>query len=98
TESGGAYAFDLDIRDYNLWMVEPMPVILVLYDASQRRAFWLYVQSYFRDVSFRQPKQGAKTVRVRVPKRQRLNRRAVARFRTYKQKTFNQSATGGSHG
>lgn len=97
-ESGGDCTFDLDIRDYNLWMFEPMPVILVLYDASQRRAFWLYVQNYFRDASSRQPKKGAKTVRVRVPKRQRLNRRAVARLRAYKQKTLKQSATGGSHG
>src|ERR1022692_4267900 len=38
---GGAYVFDVDIRDYNLWILDQMPVILILYDASQRRAFWL---------------------------------------------------------
>src|ERR1700722_18996461 len=38
------YVFDLDLRDYNLWMLEEWPVILVLYDASRRRAYWLPVQ------------------------------------------------------
>src|SRR5215471_15241534 len=44
---GTHYAFDLDIRDYNLWLVEEMPVILILFDASRRRAYWSDVQSYF---------------------------------------------------
>src|SRR5436309_3177509 len=50
TESGGEYVFDLDIRDYHLWMLEPLPVILVLFDAARRRAFWVYAQQYFREV------------------------------------------------
>src|SRR4051812_4015774 len=29
------YFFDLDIRDYNLWMFEKTPVILILFDASR---------------------------------------------------------------
>src|SRR6476646_2107489 len=27
---GSDYVFDIDIRDYNLWMFEKMPVILIL--------------------------------------------------------------------
>jgi hypothetical protein len=79
------YVFDLDIRDYNLWMIEPMPVYLILYDASRRRAFWAYIQHYFTEDLSRQPRQGAKTVRVHVPMRQALNRCAVARMRLAKQ-------------
>src|SRR4051794_15734917 len=30
--SGANYVFDLDIRDYNLWMAETVPVFLVLFD------------------------------------------------------------------
>src|SRR5690242_3799096 len=29
---GSDYVFDLDIRDYNLWMQEEIPVILILFD------------------------------------------------------------------
>ena len=81
---GSDYVFDVDIRDYNLWIAERMPVILILFDASRKRAFWICVQSYFSEDAARQPKKGAKTVRVRVPKRQVLNRRAIAHFRDLK--------------
>lgn len=76
--------FDVDIRDYHLWMLERMPVILILFDASRRRAYWLAVQQYFREDVARRPKKGAKTVRVRVPTKQAVNRRAVAKMRELK--------------
>jgi hypothetical protein len=81
---GSDYVFDLDIRDYNLWMLERMPVILIVFDATRRRAYWLHVQGFFRDDAARRPKRVAKTVRVRVPKRQVVNRRAIALIRDLK--------------
>src|SRR5881227_1293435 len=33
---GSDYVFDIDVRDYNLWISEEMPVILILFDASRR--------------------------------------------------------------
>jgi len=96
-ESGTDYAFNLDVRDYNLWVTELMPVVLVLFDASRRRAFWLPVQSYFEEDPSRTPKRGAKTVRVRVPKRQAVSRRAVARLRASKQEIFDRFAGEGRH-
>jgi hypothetical protein len=83
--SGTDFVFDLDLRDYNLWMLELMPVVLVLFDASRRRAYWLHVQRYFRQDPSRQAQKTAKTVRVRVPKRQAVSRRAVANMRRFKQ-------------
>jgi hypothetical protein len=76
--------FDVDIRDYNLWIQEEMPVVLILFDASRRKAYWLGVQLYFREDGTRQPKKGAKSVRVRVPKRQLVNRRAIQKIRDLK--------------
>ena len=81
---GSAYVFDIDVRDYNLWTLERAPVILVLFDASRRRAYWLAFQGFFREDVGRRPKKGAKTVRVRVPIRQVVNRRAVAKWRELK--------------
>src|SRR5262245_24924936 len=81
---GSDYVFDVDIRDYNLWMLETMPVILILFEASARRAFWLSVQSFFTEDATRRPKKGAKTVRVRVPRRQVVNQRAIATLRELK--------------
>lgn len=82
--SGADYLFDLDIRDYNLWIKEKMPVFLILFDASRRRAYWLDVQQYFNEDGTRQPKKGAKMVRVRVPKQQAINDRAIAKMRNLK--------------
>jgi len=81
---GTDYVFDLDIRDYNLWMLEEMPVILILFAASRRRAYWLWVQNYFSKDAVHQPRKGAKTVRVRVPQRQAVTRKAVALWRDLK--------------
>jgi hypothetical protein len=87
--TGADYVFDLDVRDYNLWVAEEFPVILILFDASRRRAFWLAVQNYFGEDPARRPKKGAKTVRVRVPTGQVVNRRAIAKWRELKWKTVN---------
>ena len=81
---GTDYVFDLDIRDFNLWMAEEFPVFLVLFDASRRRAWWLDVQRYFQEEVKRRPKKGAKSVRVRIPNRQVMNRRAIATMRNLK--------------
>jgi len=81
---GSVYVFDLDIRDYNLWMLEEFPVILILFDATQRRAYWLDIQRYFRENGNRRPKKGAKTVRVRIPRGQIVNRRGIAKMRDLK--------------
>ncbi len=81
---GKLLVFDLDIRDYNLWIREKMPVVLILYDASRKRAYWIAVQKYFAEGSPRRPKKGRKSVRVRVPLQNVVNERAIAVFRDLK--------------
>ena len=79
------YVFDLDVHDYNLWMLEEFPVVLILFDASRKRAGWLDIHRYFDEDETRRPKKGAKTVRVRIPMRQVVNRRAIAKIRILKE-------------
>jgi hypothetical protein len=88
--SGSDYVHDLDIRDYNLWIREKMPVILILFDAGRRRAWWLAIQQYFSGDTARRPKKGAKSVRVRVPGKQAVNRRAIAQLRALKWEAIQQ--------
>jgi hypothetical protein len=82
----GHCVFDIDIRDFNLWMAEQKLVVLVLYDAFLRHAFWLAVKQFFLEDPTRLPRKGAKWVRVRVPIAQRLNRQAIAALRIRKNK------------
>ena len=87
-EHGTHYVCALDVRDYNLWIVERDPVILVLFDASRKRAYWVCIQRLtFAEIAARLPKKRAKTVRLRVSRRQLLNRRAIARIRNLKRQT-----------
>ena len=39
--------FSVSVKDLNLWIKEPMPVFIILYDANLKIAFWLYVQAYY---------------------------------------------------
>jgi hypothetical protein len=66
-------------------MAEDAPVFLALFDATRRRAYWLYVQQHFEDDGSRQPRKGAKKVRVEVPGRQAISRRGVAKMRKWKE-------------
>ena len=81
---GGAFVYDLDIRDYNLWVREEWPIVLTLFDATQAEAFWLPVQRYFRAAETGQPRKGAKTVRVRVPSNKPIDRQAIREMRELK--------------
>src|ERR1019366_6335790 len=80
------YVFDVDIRDYNLWMSEQTLVILVLYDATRRVAYWLAVKHYFLGGPPRSPRPHAKWVGVRIPKNQRITQQTIAESRRLKLK------------
>jgi hypothetical protein len=88
------YTYDIDIKHYNLWKDESLPVILVLFNATNRRAHWVHVQGYFKE-SDRRPKKGTKT--VRIPLRNVVNRRAVAKMRAMKQPTALRLYSGEPH-
>ena len=82
--NGRHYVYDLDIRDYNLWTWERLPVILILFDVGKKRSYWLPIQEYFRENPARKPKQGNRTIRVLVPNGQAVNCEAIARMRELK--------------
>lgn len=65
-QSGENFVYRLKTEDYNLWNIEPLPVFFVLYVASERRAYWLHIQTYFAE-EIRRPRPGAQTVTVYIP-------------------------------
>jgi len=66
-EKDTCVSFTISIKDYRLWMAEGYPVFLIVYDAIDRKAFWLDFQKYFGDDKSRGPKAKAATVTVRIP-------------------------------
>jgi hypothetical protein len=53
--------------DLRAWLHEPMPVILVVYDAAADVAFWLYVQEYLQPHRF-SPGRGPAELTLRIPR------------------------------
>jgi len=80
---GGRIAFDLDTRDFRLWVAESHPVILGLYDVSLDRCYWIHAQGHLAAEGTR-PRVGAKTVRIWLPETQWISRRAIRRIRLLK--------------
>ncbi len=90
--------YEIDIVHYNLWIRARMPVFLILYDAQERRAYWLYVQAYFAENPRRRPKGGVKSVTVRIPLANELTEDAVDYMRGRKAAILAQQGKVDHHG
>ena len=64
-----------------------MPVVLVLYDVRNNRAFWLYVQRYMKSANFEMA-QGQETGTLHIPVENALDADTIRLFREYKQVVF----------
>lgn len=74
---------EVECADLESWLDELMPVVLVLYDAKQKIAYWLHVQAYFEDILF-DPRTAEKTMRVRISKTNVLDAASVRQFAQWK--------------
>lgn len=78
--------------DLEHWLVEPYPVILVIYDGTSDRAYWLYMQRHFERLSDFNVANVGRTRNVRVPLTNTLNKQAIHEFRAMKESILAQEA------
>lgn len=64
-----------------------MPVILVIYDALEERAYWLHMQPYLKTIVLL---PGHGTLTVRLPKSNLLDEAAIETFRQHKKDALEQ--------
>jgi hypothetical protein len=62
------------------WLAELFPVILIVYDARKEIGYWLYVQSYFRQLPGFNLFAAGETITVRIPVANVLSSSAVRQF------------------
>lgn len=89
-KGGSAVAFRVERADLESWIDETMPVMLIVYDAQDDNAYWLYVQAWFQSHPL-QRRSSAQTVTLTIPRSQRLDTDAVQQFRKFKQDVRAQS-------
>ncbi len=93
TTSGGQHVvFRLERADLLAWLREPMPVILVVYDAVQEVGYWLYVQAYFTNEGSPSLKRKSTTITVHIPRSNVLDQAAVRRFAVFRDRILAQAA------
>lgn len=84
---GRDVAFPVDLRDWNHWIGQPMPVILVVYDASESRGYWAHIQGYFNAGAFK-IRKGAGSTTLRLLVRRTVTHKALRRFARLKEEAL----------
>jgi hypothetical protein len=80
----GALRARIQRKDLLSWNGELYPVILVLYDARQDRAYWIHVQEICAGGRLFEVARGGATLTVPVPLRQVIHEEAIRTFRNLK--------------
>ncbi|MUG95947.1 DUF4365 domain-containing protein [Scytonema sp. UIC 10036] len=83
-------SFALTRSDLELWLFEPMPCILIIYDARDSQAYWLYLQAYFESLEEFDISKIRESVTIRLPKDNILNQQASEKFAKFKNDVLNQ--------
>lgn len=92
------FAIRINVADLNCWLEEPMPVYLICYDVAHRRAYWLYIQRYFRKHPQALAGRTKGLITVRIPTRNRVTTRFIAFARSCKDNILNQDVRRVDHG
>ena len=74
-------SFYVEVADIENWRRQIFPVILVVYDAVRKIAYWLHIQEYMESV---RPNLRQKTLTIHLNTEQILNRDAIQEFRRRK--------------
>jgi hypothetical protein len=85
------FPFRIERSDLVYWLAQPMPVILIVYDARKNVGYWLYVQSYFRKRTDFNLFAAGKTVTVQVATTNVVDTAAVRKFARCRNRILEQS-------
>jgi Domain of unknown function (DUF4365) len=77
-----AFVFDLSKRDLELWLYNPNPVLILLYDAKNDKTYFADLQAYFKK-NKAILKEVRKFVRIYVPSESIFNTTSVQELRKF---------------
>ena len=86
----GEFSFPLERQDAELWLNQMMPVILILFDAQNEKAYWLYLQRYFGQHKLSLNLIQTKRFSVHFNEKNQVDDNAISQWRTYKNHLISQ--------
>jgi uncharacterized protein DUF4365 len=84
------FAFRIERKDLVLWLAQPMPVILVVYEAPKDIAYWLYIQSYFSKRKDFNLFAAGKKITLHIPIKNVVHPTAMRRFAGFRDRVLKQ--------
>lgn len=93
----GNIPFRVERSHVTAWLREPMPVILIVYDAGADCAWWLHIQASVDRHRFASPRRGQATVTLQLPTTQRLTPEVVKTFAPWKNEILARMRRFGGH-
>ncbi len=69
----------------------PWRIFFILYNAKTKQGYWLYIQSFFEEDAARQPRKDTATVRLFIPKKNRVHTRFIRYARRCKSAILRQT-------
>jgi hypothetical protein len=85
-----SFPFRIERRDLVHWLAEPMPVLLIVYDARKSIAYWLYVQSHFRKRKDFNLFAAGQTITVPMPTANIVDPAAIRKFARLRNRVLEQ--------
>jgi len=83
------FSYSFEISHLNIWINEPMPVIIVLFDAANEKAYWVYLQTVIKDTDISK-NSGQKYLTIFFPENNIVNNGSVRKWKMYKDRILNQ--------
>lgn len=84
-KDGDTISHSINVTDVNSWRDEIMPVILIVYDALNEVAYWLYLQDYFENSPLFKVPQNRASMTIYLSKKNVVDQQAIALFRQFKE-------------
>jgi hypothetical protein len=84
-KKGRFVALRIERSHLKRWLSEPMPVILIVYDAANDCAFWMHMQSTFPGPARFRAASGFGSLTLRIPITQKLDQTAIRHFQRQRQ-------------
>jgi hypothetical protein len=86
---GNTFSFRLSSRDIDYWRGELTPVLLIVYDVVESKAYWRHIQEYF---SGRSVPNNQASISITMPRQNIVTEETIRQFRQSKQAVFSQKS------